>query len=88
MEFSRPEYWSGLPFTSPGNLPKPGIESRSPALQVDSLLAELSGEPYPSIYLYQIKFHYRLLQDTEYNSMCSTVNPCCLSILRIAVCIR
>ena len=37
MEFPRQEYWSGLPFPSPGNLPHPGIELRSPALQVDSL---------------------------------------------------
>ena len=40
MEFSRPEYWSGQPFHSPGYLPKPGIEPRSPALRVDSLPAE------------------------------------------------
>ena len=38
MEFSRPEYWSGQPFPSPGNLPNPGIEPRSPALQADSLI--------------------------------------------------
>ena len=37
MEFSRPEYWSGYPFPSPGTLPNPGIEPRSPTLQVDSL---------------------------------------------------
>ena len=37
MEVSRQEYWSGLPFPSPGDLPDPGIESRSPALQADSL---------------------------------------------------
>ena len=35
-EFSRPEYWTGQPFLSPGNLPKPGIETRSPALQIFS----------------------------------------------------
>ena len=35
MEFSRQEYWSGLPFPSPGDLPNPGIKTRSPALQVD-----------------------------------------------------
>ena len=35
--FSRPEYWSGEPFPSPGDLPNPGIEPGSPALQVDSL---------------------------------------------------
>ena len=33
MEFSRQEYWSGLPFTSPGDLPNPGVEPSSPALQ-------------------------------------------------------
>ena len=45
MEFSRPEYWSGLPFPSPGDLPNPAIEPRSPALQVDSLPAEPQGKP-------------------------------------------
>ena len=46
MEFSRQEYWSGLPCPSPGNLPHPGIEARSPAVQADSLPAELPGKPY------------------------------------------
>ena len=45
MEFSRPEYWSGLPFLSPGDLPNPGIEPRSPALQVDSLPDEPQEKP-------------------------------------------
>ena len=45
MEFSRPEYWSGQSFPSPGDLPNPGIEPRSPALQVDSLPAEPPGKP-------------------------------------------
>ena len=40
MGFSKQEYWSGLPFPSPGDLPDPGIKLRSPALQVDSLLSE------------------------------------------------
>ena len=40
MEFSRQEYWSGLPFPSPGDLPNPGIETRSPALQADTLSSE------------------------------------------------
>ena len=43
MEFSRPEYWSGQPFPSPGDLPNSGIEPGSPALQADSLPTELSG---------------------------------------------
>ena len=41
MNFSRQEYWSGLPFFSPGDFPDLGIEPRSPALQADSLPAEL-----------------------------------------------
>ena len=45
IEFSRQEYWSGLPFPSPGDLPDPGIEPRSPALQEESLPSELPGKP-------------------------------------------
>ena len=45
MEFSRPEYWSGLPFPFPGDLPDPGIKPRSPTLQVDSLPSEPPGKP-------------------------------------------
>ena len=41
MGFSRQEYWGGLPFPSPKDLPDPGIKPRSPALQADSLLTEL-----------------------------------------------
>ena len=41
MGFSRQEYWSGLSFPSPGDLPDPGIEPRSPSLQTDSLPTEL-----------------------------------------------
>ena len=51
MEFSKPEYRSGLPFPSPGDLTKPGIELRSLALQADSLLAEPPGEAYMYIWL-------------------------------------
>ena len=45
MEFSRPEYQSGYPFPSPGDLPNPGMETRSPALRADSLPAEPQGKP-------------------------------------------
>ena len=45
MEFSRQEYWSGLPFPSPEDLPNLGIEPRSPALQADFLLSEPPGKP-------------------------------------------
>ena len=44
MEFSGQEYWNGLPFPSPGDLPDPGIKPRSPALQADALPSELLGK--------------------------------------------
>ena len=45
MGFSRQEYWSGLPFPSPGDLPNPGIEPGSPALEADTLTSEPPGKP-------------------------------------------
>ena len=50
MGFSRQEYWSGLPFPSPGYLPKPWIELWSPALQTDALLSEPPGRQNNSGY--------------------------------------
>ena len=44
MGFSRQEYWSGLPFPSPGDLPNPGIKPRSPALQADALPSKPPGK--------------------------------------------
>ena len=52
MGFSRQEYWSGLPFPSPGDFPDPGIKPRSPALQADSLPTELQRKP-----IIQLKWH-------------------------------
>ena len=49
MGFSRQEYWSGLLFLSPGDLPNPEIEPEYAALQVDSLLSEPPGKPLDSI---------------------------------------
>ena len=52
MEFSGQECWSGLPFPSPGDLPDPGIEPRSPTLQADTLPSEPPGKPrIPEMYL-------------------------------------
>ena len=51
MEFFRQECWSGLPFPSPGDLPDPGIEPRSPALQADSLPSEPPGKSCYSVTL-------------------------------------
>ena len=45
MTFSRQEYWSGLPFPSPGDLPDSGIKPGCPALQADSLPSETQGKP-------------------------------------------
>ena len=47
MGFSRQEYWSELPFPSPGDLPDPGIKRRSPSLQADALTSEPPGKPNP-----------------------------------------
>ena len=49
MEFSRQAYWSGLPFPSPGDLPDPGTETRSPTLQADTLPSEPPGKPVQSL---------------------------------------
>ena len=46
MGFSRQEYWSGLPFPSSGDLPNPGIDSGSPALQADALSSEPPGKSF------------------------------------------
>ena len=54
MGFSRQEYWSGLPFPSPGDLLDPGIEPRSPILQADTLTSEPPGKPLVSGILFKI----------------------------------
>ena len=57
MGFPRQEYWSGLPFPSPGDLPHPGIEPRSPTLQADALTSEPPGKP---IYCIKIMWMWAL----------------------------
>ena len=81
MGYSRQEYWSGLPFPSPGDLPDPGIEPRSPALQADALPSELPGKPH-IIYIYNIHFQIFSLK-RYYKILCYIVGPCWLSILYI-----
>ena len=61
MEFPRQEYWSGLPFPSPGDLPDPGIEPRVPTLQADSLPSEPQGS-YSILWM-----HQKLLIDSPVN---------------------
>ena len=55
MGFSRQEYWSGLPFPSPGDLSNPGIGPGSPALQTDALPSEPPEKPLPTILQSKIK---------------------------------
>ena len=56
MGFPRQEYWSGLPFRSPGDLPNSGMDPTSPALQADSL--PLSHQGSPKVYISVIKFSF------------------------------
>ena len=61
MGCSRQEYWSGLPFPSPGDLPHPRIKPRSPGWQAGSLPAELPGKPH----LYAGIYKLELVSSTE-----------------------
>ena len=63
MGFSRQGYWSGLPFPSPGDLPNPGIELRSPKLQVDSLPSDPLGK-----LLCSLRIHEYILEHSMYFS--------------------
>ena len=54
MGFSRQEYWSGLPFPSPGDLPDPGIERGFPTLEADALTSEPPGKPIFSVEVFAI----------------------------------
>ena len=68
MGFSKQECWSGLPFPSPGDLPNPGIEPRSPALQADSLPAEPPGKPSKQ----QTRRKYNPISSQDYH----LIQPC------------
>ena len=70
MGFSRQEYWSGLPFPSPGSLPDPEIEPVSPALQTDPLPSEPQGSPEKCMAL--------LILSTSVNSQVSKISLCLL----------
>ena len=54
MGFSRQEYWSGFPCPAPGDIPDPGMDTKSPALQADSLPTKPTGKPIYIVYLYLI----------------------------------
>ena len=80
MAFFRQEYWGGLPFPSPGDLPDPGIEPMSPVLAGRFSTTELSGEQQRDSALHihvsilsQIALPSRLPYNTEQSSMCYIV---------------
>ena len=79
MSFSRQEYWGGLLFASPGDLPNPGIKPASPAMAGRFVNTESSGQHIYIVVLYQMLSPYSLLQNTECSSLCHTIGPCCLS---------
>ena len=95
--FSRQEYWSELPCPLPQDHLDPGIKLASfmsPALAGGIFTTSATWEAHIryihiyNIYYFQILFHYRLLQDIKYSSLCYTVDPYCLSILCTVVCIH
>ena len=67
MEFSRQEYWNGLPFLSPGDLPIPGIEPGSPALQVNSLPSGSPGKLKSKCYLKNCTVFVQVNQESRTN---------------------
>ena len=69
MGFSRQECWSGLPFPSPGDLPDPGIEPRSPALQADALPSEPPGKPIPDAKKGRYKYRSPVLEMKRITSL-------------------
>ena len=60
MGFSRQEYWSGLPFPSPGDLPNPGTEPGSPALQADALTPEPPGKQPKTYFKHTFKSSWKI----------------------------
>ena len=67
MGFSRQEYWSGLPFPSPGDLPTPGIKPRSPTVQADALTSVPPGKPLnKSLYLEKYKYRFSMSSSKIY----------------------
>ena len=87
-EFSRQEHWSGLPFSSPGVLPDPGIKPRSPALQADSLQPNLYIHIYtqtfiPILYNIQLYTIYKNYIFIDTLHMCINIHVC----MSIYVCI-
>ena len=78
LGFSRQEYWSGLPFPSPGDLPDPGFEPGSPALEADALTSDPPGKPQTSPQL----SHHRDSLCAQYHRGGEKHGPCCSLITK------
>ena len=70
MGFFKQEYWNGLPFPSPGDLPDPGIKPASPAWQADSLPSELPGKLLTYIQYYYIHANTLYMRVHKYTDIC------------------
>ena len=81
MGFSRQEYWTGLPFPSPGHLPDPEIEPRSPALQTDSLPTELRGKPHTTCYINVVNY-CAIVEKKGLPCACFNVNKSLIMLLQ------
>ena len=75
MGFSRQEYWSGLPFPSPGDLPDPGIDPGSPALQADALTSEPAGDHLLSTDHTHLHRHLLVWRSPHPHPLLSTLPP-------------
>ena len=81
MGFSRQENWSGLPYPSPGDLPNPGIEPRSPTLQTNALPSESQGKPVSINKVHSINISYKYMRKVHikipvHNCCHLTPSPC------------
>ena len=69
MGFSRQEYWTGLSFTSPVDIPHPGIKPGSPALQLHSVPSEPPGKPH-------VSYHVEIMPGKDHISCCHASSRC------------
>ena len=75
MRFSRQEYWSGLSFPFPRDLPDTGIKPRSPALQADSLPTEPPGKPCVNMFIVPLLMDIQVVSFLSYQKQCCNEYP-------------
>ena len=84
MEFSWQQYWSRLPFPSPGDLPNPGIQPGSPAFQAGSLQSEAQGKPHLSMILMLNSHLWMRMREGHWPAFVAEANLLCFSFLSSA----